>query len=200
MTGHNTRISIDPNKKKYPPWYTRAVIRTLKAKERERRKLKRGKTPIDDGKYRSLRTASKKQIKAAYSEYLTRTEENLAVSPHTFWNIIKQKRESEVSSGVKKYADQTYDTPGKIAEVFAEYFSSVYVQNTLGSISPAAPSVNSDIVSLHAISGSQVLQTLKNLKPKRSLGPDKIPAYIYRACREHLAPPPRLYFQFMYKE
>jgi hypothetical protein len=85
--------TINRNKNKYPPWYTETIIKTLKAKERERRKLKKSKiTPIDDSKYRTLRAIFKKQTKTAYNEYLTHTERKLAENPRDFWKFIKQKK------------------------------------------------------------------------------------------------------------
>ena len=152
--------------------------------------MKRKKTdPSDDSKYRALRAKSKNLIKTTYGEYLAWTEGNFAENPQAFWNYIKQKKESRTPSETKKHNDSLYSSPKEIAETFAQYFSSVYDHSVFDGTSSTVTSANGRVVSLRRVMKSQVTQALKNLKPKRSLGPDEIPAYIYKACKEYLVSP-----------
>ncbi|XP_054290817.1 uncharacterized protein LOC129005829 [Macrosteles quadrilineatus] len=89
-----------------------------------------------------------------------------------------------------KLDDRVVEGGRAIADEFATYFKSVYEPCQLGSDDlcrralhsptlPGVPCLNVSCVSYH-----DVLSALKNLKPKRSLGPDGIPPYILKACAD----------------
>ena len=171
--------------KNYSPWFTADSIKTLKAKERERREL-RGKkrSQVNDRTYRQLRTLSEKMIEAAYKTYILQTEGHMTKNPRAFWNFIKSKKDL-----LKKYKGKSLCNPGEISDAFAEYFSSVHVSDTTAHPAPPPTPLNSDMTKLHLISTERVSEAIKKLKPKRSLGPDNIPAYIYESCGEYLIEP-----------
>ena len=145
------------------------------------RKKKLKGVGADDTKYRELRAAFKKKAKSEYEIYNQQLEQNLARNPRDFWNYINQrkgKKEVGGASEIKKYEGQEYKTAQEISNGFADYFSSVYV-NDKAPLNAREALASGREIRLHSISEAQVSSAIKNLKPKRSLGPDRIPAYIY---------------------
>lgn len=113
---------------KYPPWFTREVISTITAKERERRKITKSKnTQYDDSRYKYLRALSKKQIRSAHSQYLRTMEGNLATDPKHFWDFIRKNKESRNKTEIMNWDGATLSDPRDIVTKFAEHFSTVYV-------------------------------------------------------------------------
>lgn len=183
-TGNDTRS--------YPPWFTPQIIHAIKSKERERRKLRKKHPPSSANveKFRALRTLSKKLIKNAYEAHMTRTENNLRENPQKFWNFIKNQKNSRSTTEEKEYKGRTYTSSGDITKAFASHFSSVYVPDTLRVDHGTSPRhAGRNIIRLRTILKSDVVKAFEKLKPKRSLGPDRIPAYVYKGCREYLVAP-----------
>ena len=85
----------------------------------------------------------------------------------------------------------TADTPEEIADIFNNYFTSVFsvpqedqVDNGVGKFPAAAELSFSDIV-LHV---GEVEAVLKSLDPNKATGPDEIPARILKETATTIAP------------
>ena len=83
-----------------------------------------------------------------------------------------------------------------MTKAFAQHFSSVYVADTMVSSNTCPTNennndteINMTSIRLTSASTADVSLVIKQLKPKKSLGPDKIPPYIYKGLREYLISP-----------
>jgi len=88
----------------------------------------------------------------------------------------------------------TLASPESIANAFAEHFSSVFTSDgrDIGGEQEADEILGQagvQTVKVSRLTEPEVQSAIKKLKAKRSLGPDGIPAYIYKGCGELLAPP-----------
>ena len=176
------------NTHKYPIWFNKNVIKMIRAKERCRRKLRKNETQELQAQYRRMRAMSKKMIKEAYREYVKSTEYRINTEPQKFWIYVNSKRKDVGTTTIMKHANREYSHPEDIANAFAEYFSSVYVKKQpLANLKGNTRNVN--IVSLRRFFESEIETAMIKLKPKRGVGPDGIPPYIYKACKELLVAP-----------
>ena len=74
---------------------------------------------------------------------------------------------------------------GDIANGFQEYIRSVHGTKCSDDTSPSEDADNILLEDIHInyVSKTDILTSIKKLKPKKSVGPDDIPAYIIKACQ-----------------
>ncbi len=122
-------------------------------------------------------------------------ENKLVANPPNFWKIINERKNRLHDTTSIKFRNQECITPKEIADAFAKHFSSVFLgtTGTQGSEDAATlPRSNNIQISLPYVNIEDVIAGTKALKPKLSLGPDKIPPYVYKACA-HLVVKPLTY-------
>jgi len=88
---------------KYPPWFSRDIIRVIKDREKTRKKFKRTGDLIHWQSLRTLRNKSKKMIRVAYKNHFQEVEKNLHKDPSKFWIHIKNKNRCTAASNVRQY-------------------------------------------------------------------------------------------------
>ena len=77
---------------RYPPWLTCEIIRTIKLKEKARKKYKNNCNTLNLQHYQSLRQKSKKMIRQAHRNHLTGIQNEIITNPKIFWKNIKSKK------------------------------------------------------------------------------------------------------------
>ena len=159
-------------------------------KERARKKHKRINTQTTLQNYQALRKESKKLIKLAYCMHTTRVENEINENPRAFWKFINSKRNDSSHSVHFTYNNEEKTGDQNIAEAFATYFQSVFANSlNYAYADDVVDSAHTQIISLREITIDDVDAALKRMKPKRAIGPDGIPQYIYKACSELLTAP-----------
>lgn len=183
---------------KYPIWFTKEIINMIRAKERVRRRLKKVNLPELRQKYCKLRANSKKLIKEAYKHYVCDAERQIRTNPQHFWSHINSKRKSKNDPNIMQHGDNKYTDSSSMVTAFGEYFASVYSEkkkyegNIVGHIQKLKIDNelrNAHTVSLRHFTTSDISMAFSKLKPKRGVGPDGVPPYIYKGCKELLIPP-----------
>jgi hypothetical protein len=115
------------------------------------------------------------------------------MNPKSFWNYIRNKKSPNNNNKLRTYKGKSYSDQDKIANIYAEYFSSVFSTSNDDSrrnkIDNKVIGSTINNVKLSKITSKEVSKALKKLKPKRSLGPDQISLYVYKACGEFLVTP-----------
>ena len=92
------------------------------------------------------------------------------------------------------------DTPLTIVNAFAKHFSSVYItdnEDVGAGLRAANTSSNNQSISLTQITEDEVSNAIKSLKPKKSIKPDNISAYVYKGLRELLVSPLTFIFNIL---
>lgn len=180
---------------KYPTWFNRSLILLIKKKERLRRMYNKYKMLDTYNQYKLVRSKIKKEIKSAYRVYISNLEADVLSNPQQFWNVVKRLKVSDKNPSTMRLGDSEAVGGEAISEAFASYFKSVYEPCRLSSdelcrralCSPTLPGM--PCLSISCLTTSDVLNALKGLKPKRSLGPDLIPPYILKGCAECFVKP-----------
>ncbi|GJQ82352.1 hypothetical protein Trydic_g423 [Trypoxylus dichotomus] len=95
-----------------------------------------------------------------------------------FWSFLENNRGSTRISG--QYDDVYFNSPHDIVNVFAHYFSSVYVSGDTDV--RRGPVGNTSLVDISCIIESEVHAAIKKLKNRMTTGPDGIPSFLVRDC------------------
>lgn len=182
------------NKHRYPAWFSSALIKVLKEKTKFHVKYKKYGNPRDYDSFSLLRSRSKMLMDSCFKSYIANIEDNLSINIKSFWRYTKSRK---VTNDIPKqmfYGNLSADNGITIANLFANYFSSVYGP----SVSPAyTPTLSPSNYTLYGINICQndVLLALKSLDVSKGAGPDGLPPIFIRLCSNALAEPLFIIFQ-----
>ena len=166
------------------PWLTGAFINVIKEKETVRRKLKLHPSESLKVKFQILRSQVKRAIRESRDEFFESANIEFKTNAKRLWSVPQSV--SMATGNLRA----TADTPEAIADIFNNYFTSVFsvpqgdkVDNGAGKFPAAEPSF-SDIV-MHV---GEVEAVLKSLDPDKATGPGEIPARIRKETATTIAP------------
>ena len=188
------------NTQNYPCWFTWDIIKNIKTKNYHHKALKskKGNVRFHRQKFNELRKEIKKEISRAYNVFITNAELSIQSDPSKFWSFIKSKTHHLNSTSLVYNGREITDNK-EIANSFANYFESIYANNVPVNTNSAYikfsrfdDKVNN--INIHTIDLSEIQSTIRNLKPKKAIGPDGIPDYIVKGCAEFFILP--LYILF----
>lgn len=181
-------------KSTHPSWFTVALIKMLKEKEKLRRRHRKFNNPRDQIEFELVRDRCNKYLNNCYINYKRKIESKISQNCKTFWKFVNNKRMNNTSIPSSMNlnnisAENGYD----IANLFAKHFSSVF--NTSGLISS-----NNSIGRRECLPGQfsvtvrEVFRKLDRLDPDKSAGPDQIPPIFYKRAAAVLAFPLTIIF------
>lgn len=178
----------------YPPWFTHQLKRLIYLKKIAHRNFKVSNKYHDSQEFSNLRSACKELSKLSLNSYITKIENNVVSNPKLFWNYVNQlKRETRIASEVV-YNNMSANTPVNIANLFADYFSSVHTSSS-NDIPASYFHFNNDLtINANLITKEMIAVKLKNLKVNKGTGPDEVPLALLKSCSSSLIEP--LYILF----
>ncbi|CAH2046947.1 unnamed protein product, partial [Iphiclides podalirius] len=140
----------------------------------------------------TCRAKVKSMIEIAHKNYLLRVQNVLHKDPTSFWNYTETKRGNRGVQKILKNGEVL--NAQHCATEFAHFFHSVYSSHRAeldvsAAIAAAGGENGAARVHVGRLTLDEVRQALKQLKPKKSAGPDGIPPYLFRDCRFALAEP-----------
>ena len=136
-----------------------------------------------------MRRLSKNQIKRDYNDYLIKIQNELVLNSKQFWKFIKEKNGLSSIPGCVKFNDQDYNEPVAIANIFAQYFSSVYENTSNKAWTGKLNGSMWPTIYLKNISEKEISTVLAKIKNSSVSGLDNIPAYIIKDCRSAFLKP-----------
>lgn len=187
---------IVPKNQKFPPWFSKNLIKLLNRKNRLRIRYKTYNNPLDALELKYLGKLCENLAAKCYYDYVRVLEHDLVKDPKLFWRYIKTKRGGS-SAYPKSMTDGTITTSNgnEICELFATHFSSVYSpdHNSSDIAYKAHPShyLENNSLGLNnlIIDENTVLNKLKSLDVNKGAGPDDIPSLLISKCSSALAFP-----------
>lgn len=182
------KVRENVNMPRYPTWFSIDLVRTIQKKNNLHRIVNRDKSNVQQyNEYIALRQTIKYQVNFEYEAYVRSLEHNLNNDPRRFWSFISDRSDFGGLPRTMNYNGNKYDESRDIANAFAQYFASVYMDPSCKDTSKK--SQNLGIFNFKEIDDSDVINSIKKLKPKKSTGPDCIPSYIYKGCMNSLVKP-----------
>jgi len=170
----------------YPPWFSPQVIKLIKQKFSAWKKYKRRGNQQDLNEFRNLRTQLKRDIEQSHKSYCSDLEANLVNQPCNFWRLIQSSQShNSLPNNMINQNGLLLTDPQSTADAFAQAFQSSYTSST-PSQSASGPSLllssAAELINICSFSEEEVLRALKTIKPKATVGPDKIPAFLVKDC------------------
>ncbi|KAG5894200.1 hypothetical protein JTB14_037762 [Gonioctena quinquepunctata] len=110
--------------------------------------------------YSALRQDTKHQINNEYRLHKQNIEANINRDPNSFWVFIRSKSRSSGVPEEMQLGDAAYNTPGDIANAFAQFFHSVYQVSENHSSFEAAS--DASFFNLLLVTKFDVLASMKN--------------------------------------
>lgn len=180
---------------RYPPWFNKALIRSLKEKNKLRLRFKKYKNPLDDIELKLISKRCEKLAMNLYNDYMRNMEKNIKDNPKFFWSYIKSKRGGSSAYPMTMTDGQTVTSKGsEICDLFANYFSTVYTtddnENTrCNSTFLQILRTNSQSLTGPTIDRECLLKKLKSVNIRKGPGPDGIPPVFISSCATALVRP-----------
>lgn len=181
--------------KQYPVWFTKKIIKDLKHKDKLRQLSIRTNDIELRNRYVNLRAQTKKDIDIAYKQYLREIQQNISHDSKTFWHFMNNKRSSVSIPSNMKFNDMEYSNGESIANAFASYFKSVYIDNDSDDDNDFIKhNVYTHQISVLSVEEQDIVEAVKTLKINKAIGPDNLPSYIIKGCIDFLIYPLKFIF------
>ncbi|PZC78085.1 hypothetical protein B5X24_HaOG202620 [Helicoverpa armigera] len=189
-------IPVKPVKKStHPAWFSSALIKILKEKQKYHNKYKNYGNISDYHSFSVLRNRAKELEAICFDTYMKKIESSIAKNPKCFWSYIKNKRSSNTLPNILHYMNSSADNNEGIAELFSTYFHSTFQDPDDADVNLEMHSNNMVTLSTISVSPDIVLKLLKGLDPSKSGGPDLIPPIFIINCAKSLVAPLCILFE-----
>lgn len=128
IISNNTPI-IKPKSESYPKWFSNKLIGMLKDNEFYRKKMKMQNGVSFAILYKTKRKESKREKRICLRSYTTNIEPLIKTNPKSFFAYTKAQKQSNNLPSAMFYGNSLAENMRETADLFAEYFSSVYVNH-----------------------------------------------------------------------
>lgn len=174
--------------RRYPVWFTLDLINDIKYKSELHRQWKSSRNQIVYNLFSEIRTMIKQKMSTAYDEYINRIQWKINREPKAFWQHVNSFKirggfETRVAYGGKECVGS------EAAQAFSSFFSSVFLPDApvLDHENQNSPqNKTANMVHIDEMTMSDVETGINKLKPNSAIGPDNIPAYIIKGCKESM--------------
>jgi Reverse transcriptase (RNA-dependent DNA polymerase) len=192
------------------PWFNRSLKNLKNKRDRAAKIFRKFEKKCVVNKYNSLcqkclimkmkfvrlRNEFKRMHDLLYDSYIEHIENRIKNDPSAFFGFIDQKKKNVGFPSAMKYKNEVSSSPSTLCDLFAKFFSSVYVKPSDSSITDdfvcnIDESTNIDPINLEPI---EIINALKQLDSKKGGGPDGIPPSILKNCSEGLVKPLTMLF------
>jgi hypothetical protein len=176
-------------KRKFPAWYTKELICLQNEKELARKLFKSSADVADYAKFSKLRSEFKRSQRDVYHEYLESIQESIISNCKRFWSFANGRKKSRIFPDILKHNGSSANSSRDMAELFNNYFQSVFTHDNDNIIRPPCDFFTDNILNNISINESDVFKSLKSIDPLKASGPDGVPGTILINCAEELCIP-----------
>lgn len=169
-----------------PPWFTKQLKYLKNRRNRLYRKFKSSGSTTDYFNYSIVMHKCDSLNRKLYNIYLIKMKTRLNSDPKAFFNFVNSKRKVKGFPAALNYRGISKSSDHEIADLFADFFQSTYVNNSDSLLSYPYPFHSFDLMFDLSFSYSEVFTSLLSLKPSCRPGPDGVPAIVLRECADVL--------------
>ena len=189
----NAHVPLKRHSQRYPSWYSAKLIRIIKDKERCLSKYKRHGFVADRTKFEQLRKKENMLISRCYNKYISQVESNLQVTIKEFWSYTKSLKKTNSYPRSLTFNDYSETNPKRLANTFAQYFSSVYDDNSTFTNVYTNSFLHPSLEAIE-ISEQKVTDILSKLDTNKGPGNDRIPNVFLFNCQNTISKPLMILF------
>lgn len=182
-----------------PAWFSRRLCNLKNVRNRAYKKLctaRKSNPDADPSKFEEAQDRFAEVNREEYEEYIKNIGVSLKSDPKRFWNFVNNKRKSNGLPCKLNYNEISATTDSDKANLFADFFSSVYTAHS------PDDSFSNDINSRPdhncwniTVSPESVQMALESMDISKGRGPDGMPPIFLRQCAESLVAPLCLIFE-----
>lgn len=169
-----------------PPWYTKELKYLRNRRNRLYKKFKISGSSSDYMNYSIVMHKCDTLNRKLYDLYLVRVKTKLNSDPRGFFNFVNSKRKVKGFPASLIHGDISKSSDHEIANLFADFFESTYVNSSDSLLSYPYHIQSFDLMFDLSLSYSEVYTALVSVKPSCRPGPDGVPAIILRECADLL--------------
>lgn len=188
---HVPRATIRINNK--PIWYDKKLTTLKNQRNKEYKKLCRERTKnsaADDTKFLKAKDEFDEYQKARYREHIQNISANVKNDQKKFWKYVNGKRSGAKLPNKMTFNGESATNDAEKADLFAKFFSSVYVKHTNDiDLNEFINNRNDSGMFQINITYESVLGVLKTMDTNKGISPDKISPIFLRKCSDLLAGP-----------
>lgn len=115
-------------------------------------------------------------------------------NPKKFWNLVKAASKNEGLPPEMTYQDTKGTTDAEKANMFNDFFTSVFTPNQEGLVKPDICQTQNPNLSDTTFTEDEILKQLKSIDETKSPGPDGIPSKLLKQHAESMTPSNTLLF------
>ncbi|CAH2089986.1 unnamed protein product [Euphydryas editha] len=116
-----------PHNEKYPNWFTIPLIKCTREKLKFHKKYKKYGNPRDKDTFNLLRNRYDNMLKECYKIFKENAANTIRFQPKKIWSFVKSQKSNNLSIPNQMHLDDRVAAGGQeIADLFSEYFQSVY--------------------------------------------------------------------------
>jgi hypothetical protein len=182
---------VNKAKRKYPVWYSTALIKLIREKSKFHKKWKLYGNPRDYDTFTMLRKRVHVVTKMCHDRYILGFENNMSRDPKTFWSYVKSRRGGSQYPKQLTYQNNTFADGASICANFNLYFQSMFSEAVAWS-GPSESVIDDDpvdILSRISVSQSGVEKLLRTLDVSKGSGCDGVPPLFLKMCAKSLSYP-----------
>lgn len=191
---------IEPRSNDFPKWYSKELIQLVKEKEVYFKAMKRKNNNSTNEIYKTLFKEKRKTIKHKkkkdLKEYQKNIERLVKINPKSFFAYTKSLQKTNKLPALMRYGDNISETIVETANLFAEYFSSVYSQYS----EPFDCQCNNECTEYLRINEEDISEVIHTLDKNKTNSPDNIPAVFYLYTIDTITKPLKLLFSIFIHE
>lgn len=183
---------ITPKSDDYPKWFSKKLIEMIKDKEFYRKKMKKPNGEIYSQLFYLKRKEIKNEKRICLRNYVANIEPLVQSNPKSFFAYTKAQKQSNRLPSAMFYKAKFAENMNETADLFADYFASVYV-NHANSFEPNNANVDtSDFV----INRESIRKVISEINIFKTNSPDGIPGIFYKNTSENIIEPLHILFTF----
>lgn len=178
------------------PWWNAELQHRRNTLRKVRRRFFRVRSAQNRTLLQNVEAEYAESVTSTFREYVFRMQDEVRTNPSSFWRFIKSRKNSNSIPSEMQLGNETSQDDAAAAEMFANFFKSVYSANT----PPVSPEVVNSLPSYNinfprpTFSIEEVSGALSSLDPSKGPGPDKLPPAFIKKCASALGPPVCLLF------
>ncbi|XP_039452888.2 uncharacterized protein LOC120431830 [Culex pipiens pallens] len=187
---------VSRNRTEKLPWWNADLRNRRNILRKARKRLFKAGTPENQTAVDRLEIEYELLQDSLFRDYLNRVQVDLKDNPSSFWKYVRSRKRTCVLPTRISLNSSTAENPEDAANVFADFFSSVYEAD--------APSASTDYLNdlptydiyfpQPEFSQADVKSTLDAVDPSKGAGPDRLPPSFIKRLSEHLAKPVSVIF------
>ena len=174
-------------KNKDLPYITKDIKRLMKVRKRRWDKYKKTKKAEHHRSYDAVQETIEKRLEEEYLKYLQGLFDDSGKGTGKLWSFIKSKKRDQVGIPALLSGTKLVTTAKEKAEALSNQYESVFTQERMDQIPDKGPSPfpsMNDIV----INTAGVVKLLKQLNPRKAIGPDLVSTTMLRDYAEIIGP------------